>query len=133
MYFSLLLCIPSVAKVSLSCCKGVEQGKQSSDGASPAAPLKHRLCSSLPRPQPDDVCGPRRAALWGAEQLPGLSGTVLAAGTPRYSLGFVSESLHTLTSPPASRTSLRAASHLGARLYGINYQRVIYCINYSAN
>lgn len=85
-YFSLLLCIPSVAKTFLSCCKGAarsccaEQGRQSSAVASPAAPLKHRLCSFLPRPQPDDVRGPRRAALWGAEQLPGLPGTVRAAG-----------------------------------------------------
>lgn len=51
---------------------------QSSGVASRAAPLMHCLCSA-PRPNPDDVCRPRRAALWDAEQLAGLPGTAGAA------------------------------------------------------
>jgi len=129
-YFSLLLCTPAakyfclVAKAQL----GISvwsRGRQSSAVASTTAPIKRCLCSFLARPQPDDVRGPRRAALRDAEQLPGLPGTAGQRGplgcTPRArGAEPVSESSRALTCPPASGTPRRAPSDLTARLYRIS-------------
>lgn len=59
------------------------RGRQSSSMAFTRAPLKQSLFFSF-RPKPHNVCRPRRASLWDAEQLPGLPGTVTAVGSPRW-------------------------------------------------
>lgn len=89
MHFSLLLCIPSVAKYFCLVAKAQHdlcvESKGSLDVASTTA-LEHWLCSSLCRPQPHDVRRPWRSSLWDAEQFPGLPGTAPAVGSLSYAL-----------------------------------------------